>query len=66
MAGEPQAYYTHSRRSPLSTTINERTLRHWISKGAVQATRVGPGGTIRLSANEVKKLARETGRAPAS
>ena len=52
---------------PAMYAIDEHTLRNWIKKGAIVATRLGPRGhTIRVSAEEVRKLGRETGRKAAS
>jgi excisionase family DNA binding protein len=61
MTAEPPAYYSLREVARLYR-LDERTLRRWIAKGAVHPTRVGPTSRIRLSAAEVRKLARETGQ----
>ena len=63
---EDQAFY-RIREVAAMYAIDEHTLRNWIKKGAIVATRLGPTRhTIRLSRAEVEKLGRETGRKAAS
>lgn len=61
MAAEPLEYYS-LRQVAKKFGLDPRTLRRWIQKGAIHPTRIGPTSRIRLSAAEVRKLARETGQ----